>query len=63
MLTPIAVDKKIELSASYAENCIVLASEEDVYQIIVNLTENAIKYTDNGGAVSVAISGTDDSSG
>ena len=61
MLTPIAVDKKIELSASYAENCIVLASEEDVYQIIVNLTENAIKYTDNGGAVSVAISGTDDS--
>ena len=55
MLKPIAADKRIDLAANYSESCLVLASEEDIYQIVVNLTDNAIKYTDKGGSVSLAV--------
>ena len=37
----------------------VLASEDDLHQIVYNLTENAIKYNRPGGFVRVTLTGTE----
>ena len=53
MLRPVAAERDITLSCRLSLDCSVLATEDDMYQIIFNLVENAIKYNVNGGQVSV----------
>lgn len=55
MLTPIAIEKDVKLLSEFGENCVVLASEEDIYQVIVNLSDNAVKYTEPGGTVIISV--------
>lgn len=55
MLTPIAEDRHITIEADADNECFVMASEDDLYQIISNLAENAIKYNHSGGFVRVLI--------
>lgn len=59
MLKPIAAEKGVNLIYTLGENCVVLASDEDIYQIIVNLTDNAVKYTDAGGTAELSIFSSD----
>ena len=53
MLRPVAAQRGITLSCRLSLDCSVLATEDDMYQIIFNLVENAIKYNVNGGKVFV----------
>lgn len=54
MLQPLAEEKEISLKAIYLDEIWAYCSKSTIYEAINNLTENAIKYTPNGGAVEIA---------
>ncbi|NLF34784.1 MAG: HAMP domain-containing histidine kinase, partial [Clostridiales bacterium] len=56
MLTPLAENSGITVQTALDDRCTVLATVDDLYQIIFNLVENAIKYNLPGGRVTVALS-------
>lgn len=60
MLQPVADKKPVTLTMIPVDDCTVLAPEDDIYQIIFNLVENAIKYNTENGAVSINISRSDE---
>lgn len=51
LLNPLAQKRSVTIYTDFAEDCVVLASEDDIYQIIFNLAENAIKYNSEGGNI------------
>ena len=51
MLKPLADERGVSIHYHLAEDCAVIATEDDIYQIVFNLGENAIKYTARGGNV------------
>lgn len=54
MLQPKAVDKGIQLTVDYAKDLPpVLADRDRLVQILVNLVDNGIKYTEKGGSVGI----------
>ena len=55
LLIPLADAQQVRLTASGDRFCTVLAYEDDVYQIIFNLVENAVKYNHPGGSVHVTV--------
>lgn len=61
MLTPLADLRGITIDCTLADGCTVKTVEDDLYQIVFNLTENAIKYNRDGGSVRLTLSenGTD----
>jgi len=55
MLRPLAEHRRVTLLPE-TEDCVpVLADEEDLYQIVFNLVENAIKYNVPDGTVTVSV--------
>ena len=54
-LRPVADSKSVELSGSFDNDCSILATEDELFQIIFNLSENAIKYNREGGTVSLQV--------
>ena len=54
MLRPLAAAVNVELLCSLEPACALLCTEDDLYQIIFNLVENAIKYNLPGGRVEVS---------
>ena len=55
MLVTLADTREIRLTCSMEKDCTVLSVEDDMYQIIFNLVENAIKYNHHGGLVHVCL--------
>ena len=55
MLVPLADQRQIRLTSNMEKDCTVLTVEDDMYQIIFNLVENAIKYNHDGGLVRVGL--------
>ena len=51
LLEPLARQRDVTLYTEFGEGCVISASGDDVYQIIFNLAENAIKYNSFGGNV------------
>ena len=51
MLTPLADQRNISIHLILAENCVVMASADEMYQVIFNLVENAIKYNVDDGKI------------
>ena len=51
MLEPLAAQRQVTLSHLTEGHCTVLSLEDDLYQILFNLAENAIKYNKPGGSV------------
>ena len=55
LLVPLADQRQIRLTSNMEKDCTVLTVEDDMYQIIFNLVENAIKYNRDGGLVRVGL--------
>ena len=56
MMSLVAQEKQVELTYTAESGCTVLATPDELHQVIYNLTDNAVKYTGAGGAVQVALS-------
>lgn len=56
MMKLVAAEKQVEITCTKAEKCRVLASQDEVHQVIYNLVDNAVKYTGPGGHVEVSLS-------
>lgn len=55
LLRPLAEQNNIAISCALEEGCVIRATEDDVYHIVFNLVENAIKYNLACGSVSVRV--------
>ncbi|NCB63952.1 MAG: HAMP domain-containing sensor histidine kinase [Clostridia bacterium] len=55
MLTPLASESDVSIETDLEEDCLVKATEDDLYQIAFNLMENAVKYNLPGGLVQVSL--------
>ena len=55
LLEPLAEKQEVRLITDLAEDCVVSASPDDLYQIIFNLAENGIKYNVPGGSVEICL--------
>jgi signal transduction histidine kinase len=51
MLQPVAEHYRVSVECETADNCLILAEEDGIYQIVFNLMENAMKYNRPGGVV------------
>ena len=56
MLRMVAQEKNIAMTCRADERAVVLATEDDIHQILYNLMENAIKYSPAGGFVRTEVS-------
>ena len=54
-LIPLTKEKDVRLSLKLEEDCRVLATEDDLFHIVFNLEENAIKYNVPGGSVEISL--------
>ena len=48
MLLPLARSAQVELQYQLQPHCMVLATQDDLYQVAFNLMENAVKYNQTG---------------
>ncbi len=55
LLGPLADAQNVSIVTDLAAGCTVLASADDLYQIIFNLMENGIKYNLSGGSVRLTL--------
>ena len=55
MLQPLAQLQQITIDCSLEENCYIMTMEDDLYQIVFNLVENAIKYNREKGHIEVSL--------
>lgn len=55
MLLPLAHSVQVELRYQFQPHCMVLATQDDLYQVAFNLMENAVKYNQPGGSVTVEV--------
>lgn len=51
----VAQEKGVELTYTASAGCTVLATRDEIHQVIYNLTDNAVKYSGKGGVVQVAL--------
>lgn len=55
VLEPLAAEQSIELRVQPGDPCFVFATDDDIYQVMLNLSENAIKYNKPNGFVQIAL--------
>ena len=60
MLLPLARKQEIRLSLDCQSGCRILATEDDLYQILFNLVENGIKYNHPQGSVTLSATHDDE---
>ena len=60
MLRPLAEEKGVAIHSSLDDGCVIMANNEDVFHIIFNLMENAVKYNVPGGSVALTLRGEED---
>ena len=60
MLRPLARDRQVQLRLELQEGCVVMATGEDMFHVLFNLIENAIKYNVPEGSVTVRLQSTED---
>jgi len=60
MLEPLARELDVEMVFDLAEDGLILAVEDDVYQIVFNLAENGLKYNVEGGTLLIRLEKTAD---
>ncbi len=55
MLSPLAKESAVTVETCLEADCVVRATQDDLYQIAFNLVENAVKYNVPGGRVMVGL--------
>lgn len=60
LLAPLAAEKNVTLECSLEDGQVIMATSDDVFHIVFNLMENAVKYNVPDGSVSVVLDGTED---
>ncbi|MEY8385823.1 HAMP domain-containing sensor histidine kinase [Oscillospiraceae bacterium 38-13] len=55
MMNLVAQEKGVDLTYSAGEDCVVLATRDEIHQVIYNLADNAVKYSAIGGSVQVSL--------
>jgi signal transduction histidine kinase len=55
MMELVAEEKDVAVVCTAREDCHVLATSDEVHQVICNLVDNAIKYTGSGGHVAISL--------
>ena len=55
MLRLLAEERGVVLNVRLQDACTVRGAEDDLYQMVYNLTENAIKYNQPGGFVEITL--------
>ena len=60
LLRPLAEERRVRIRCELADGCVVMATVDDMFHIIFNLTENAIKYNIPDGSVTLKLKATDD---
>ena len=48
MLSFVAQEKGLELTYAAGEDCVIRSTQDEIHQVIYNLTENALKYSSRG---------------
>ena len=56
MMELIAEEREISITYDAAEGCLVSSTKDEIYQVIYNLIDNAVKYSAPGGRVEVHLS-------
>lgn len=57
MLRPLAEERKVRIRCELDDGCVVMATGDDMFHIVFNLMENAVKYNVDGGSVNVSLKG------
>lgn len=60
LLKPLADEKKVHIKCDLQEGCVIMATADDMFHIIFNLMENAIKYNVTDGSVMLTLRGDDE---
>jgi len=60
LLRPLADERNVRIRAELMDGCVVMATVDDMFHIIYNLIENAIKYNVPGGSVFLSLNGNAD---
>ncbi|MPM69394.1 Adaptive-response sensory-kinase SasA [bioreactor metagenome] len=55
MMELVAEERRITLYCDAAEHCRVLATKDELHQVLYNLVDNAVKYSHDGGQVRVSL--------
>lgn len=61
MLNPLADSRSVSIHLNLASDCIIYSSADELYQILFNLVENAIKYNMPAGRIWICSKRTDTS--
>ena len=56
LLRPLAAENQVRIHCELSEGCVVMATADDMFHIIFNLVENAIKYNLPQGTVNLIVS-------
>ena len=60
VLRPLAAEKDVKIRCELEDGCVVMANTDDMFHIVFNLMENAVKYNLPGGSVLVRANSEDD---
>ena len=55
LLRPLASERQVHITSFLDDGCVALATVDDMFHIVFNLIENAIKYNVSGGTVNVTL--------
>lgn len=55
LLRPLAKEKDVHIRTELEDGCVVMATVDDIYHIVFNLAENAIKYNVPDGSVTLTL--------
>ncbi len=61
MLRPLAEEKHVSLHSELDDGCVIMANNDDVFHILFNLLENAVKYNVPDGSVRLLLREVGDS--
>lgn len=60
VLKPLAKEREVKFKCNLNDGCVVMANVDDMFHIIFNLIENAVKYNVPGGSVFLTLNGDED---